>query len=313
MSTSNDPVSDLLTVTRVTIGGLRIAVADRESSTRSMVSAAIAQRGPGYPLIISSANGQVISMCAADREMRSLFRGADILHADGMPMVFSSAAFCRTPLPERVATTDLFHDVAKLAEAQNASFYLLGARPDVIEETVRRVRDRYPRLNIVGFRHGYFSADEEAEIIEGINAVRPDILWISLGVPSELAFALRNRERLTGVGVIKTSGGLFDFLAGLNSRAPQWMQAVGLEWLYRVAIEPRRLFIRYLTTNPHAAFLLLTRTAQPGPVTLGERRGLWRSVIRYMTSDPIALFKLLTRRVPPTPVGVQNCRRNPFR
>ena len=74
---------------------------------------------------------------------------------------------------------------------------------------------------------------------------------------------MRNRDRLHGVGLIKTSGGLFDFLSGKNSRAPVWMQQIGLEWAYRIYLEPRRLAGRYLMTNPHALFLLLTRTAVP--------------------------------------------------
>jgi exopolysaccharide biosynthesis WecB/TagA/CpsF family protein len=81
-----------------------------------------------------------------------------------------------------------------------------------------------------------------------------------MGAPLELMFALRNRERMTNVGVIKTSGGLFDFLSGRNPRAPAWMQAAGLEWLHRVALEPRRLLFRYLSTNPHALYVLLRST-----------------------------------------------------
>ena len=81
-----------------------------------------------------------------------------------------------------------------------------------------------------------------------------------MGVPRELDFALRNRDRLNGVKVIKTSGGLFNFLSGTRSRAPRWMQAAGLEWFYRLMLEPRRLLVRYLTTNVHSLFLLLTRT-----------------------------------------------------
>jgi exopolysaccharide biosynthesis WecB/TagA/CpsF family protein len=84
-----------------------------------------------------------------------------------------------------------------------------------------------------------------------------------MGAPSEQLFAVRNRDRLSNVGVIKTSGGLFDFLSGRNRRAPGWMQAVGLEWAYRIFLEPRRLAARYALTNPHALFLLLTRTQRP--------------------------------------------------
>jgi len=88
----------------------------------------------------------------------------------------------------------------------------------------------------------------------------PDILWVSMGVPREQQFIVRNRHRLTSVGVIKTSGGLFDWLSGSRPRAPVWMQNAGLEWLWRVWLEPKRLGWRYLKTNPLAAYLLLTRS-----------------------------------------------------
>jgi len=248
------------------VGGLPIAVIDCAQSARLMIDAALARRGSGQaPLTVTSANGQVISMCARDAGIRRLFLSADLIHADGMPLVFASRVMSRVALPERVATTDLFHDVATLAQAQGASFYLLGASAAVIEKAVHNVRQRYPRLRIAGFRHGYFGRDEEDAVVAEINAARPDILWIGLGVPAEQNFARRQRERLTQVGLVKTSGGLFDFLAGRNPRAPAWMQAAGLEWLYRILQEPRRLLLRYLTTNPHAIYLLLTRTS-PDPM-----------------------------------------------
>ena len=139
------------------IGGLPIAAIDREQSARLMVDTALARRGSGRPpLVITSANGQVISMCARDPDVRALFLAADLIHADGMPLVFASRLKCRTPLPERVATTDLFHDVARAAQARGATFYLLGGAPEVIERAVRNVREVYPQLTIAGFRHGYF-------------------------------------------------------------------------------------------------------------------------------------------------------------
>lgn len=250
-----------LAIPTVQIGGLPIGVIDRAQSARRMIDIAFARRGGNRPpLVITSANGQVISACAQDASIRALFSAADLIHADGMPLVFASRLKCATPLPERVATTDLFHDVARLAEHAGTSFYLLGGTPEVIKATVHNVTRDYPRLKIAGFRNGYFSPDEEPHVIEAINRARPDILWAGMGIPAEQAFALRHRDRLTGVGLIKTSGGLFDFLSGRNSRAPAWMQAAGLEWLYRAALEPRRLLGRYLRTNPHAVYLLLTRT-----------------------------------------------------
>jgi N-acetylglucosaminyldiphosphoundecaprenol N-acetyl-beta-D-mannosaminyltransferase len=248
-----------LDVPSVLVGGLPIAVIDRADSARLMLDAALARRGAGRaPLNITSANGQVISMCARDPRILDLFVSADLIHADGMPLVFASRLKGPTPLPERVATTDLFHDVARLAEARGATFYLLGGTPEVMAAAVRKTQRRYPALAIAGFRHGYFSDAEAPRVVAEINAARPDILWIGMGVPNEQLFVGRYGAQLTGVGLIKTSGGLFDFLAERNSRAPAWMQAAGLEWLYRLALEPRRLFLRYLTTNPHALYLLLT-------------------------------------------------------
>jgi N-acetylglucosaminyldiphosphoundecaprenol N-acetyl-beta-D-mannosaminyltransferase len=154
--------------------------------------------------------------------------------------------------------------VAKLAIRAGASFYMLGGAPEALRKAVANVRKLYPSLNLVGSRHGYFRPEEEDAIVADINAARPDILWVAMGAPLEQRFAVRNRERLIGVGVIKTAGGLFDFLSGERSRAPAWMQAAGLEWLYRMLIEPRRLFVRYAVTNPHAAYLLLTRSADLG-------------------------------------------------
>jgi exopolysaccharide biosynthesis WecB/TagA/CpsF family protein len=247
------------------IGGLPIGVIDRAESARLMVEFALARRGSGLPpLVITSANGQVVSMCARDPAARSLFLAADLIHADGMSLVFASRLKGKARLPERVATTDLFHDVARRAEISGTSFYLLGGTREVNEAAVDKVRKLYPRLVIAGYRHGYCRrAEEQAGIIAEINAARPDILWVGMGAPRELAFVIRNRDRLNNVGLVKTSGGLFDFVAGRNARAPSWMQAAGLEWLHRLALEPRRLLFRYLTTNPHAIFVLLTSSRSP--------------------------------------------------
>jgi exopolysaccharide biosynthesis WecB/TagA/CpsF family protein len=250
-----------LAIPTVRVGGLPIAIIDRARSAQGMIDVALARRGVGGPpLVVTSANGQVISACARDSSVHSLFCAADLIHADGMPLVFASRLKCAMPLPERVATTDLFHDVARLAERSGARFYLLGGTTEVIEMAARNVNRLYPRLVIAGYRNGYFEAYEEPLVIETINRTRPDVLWVGLGIPAEQAFSLRNRDKLTGVGIIKTSGGLFDFLSGRNRRAPAWMQAAGLEWLYRMALEPRRLMARYLRTNPHAVYLLLTQT-----------------------------------------------------
>ncbi|HXL65424.1 MAG TPA: WecB/TagA/CpsF family glycosyltransferase [Xanthobacteraceae bacterium] len=248
------------------VGGLPIALINRANSAELMLDAARHRRDSTLPaLIFSSANGQVLSMSARHSWVRELFLAADLIHADGMPLVFVSRLFHKPALPERVCTTDLFHDVARMAPASRARMFLLGATQKVIDEAVRRIRRLYPDLDVVGHASGYLRrTEDEARVIERINAARPDILWLGLGVPDEQAFAVRNRSRLR-VGLIKTSGGLFDYISGKNARAPAWMRRAGLEWAFRTYLEPRRLAGRYLATNPHALFLLLTRT------TIGAR------------------------------------------
>ena len=233
-----------------------------KASAQGFISHALKSRGSGRrPFSSTSANGQVLALCGKDEAFLALMLKADQIHADGMPMVLYSKMFSARPLPERVATTDLVHEVARLAEDAGVSFYFLGASEDANAKAVEEMQRAYPRLIFAGRRNGYFSRAEEDEIVAGINAAKPDILWVGLGVPLEQQFIDRNIDRLTSVGVVKTSGGLFDFLSGKNSRAPAWIQSVGLEWLYRVCLEPRRLGMRYLTTNPKAIRALIRHSA----------------------------------------------------
>ena len=244
------------------VGGLPIGIINRRQSAALMVDTALDRRGTGLsPLIITSANGQVLSLCARKPEIRHLLMQADLIHADGMSLVFASKFFSHTSIPERVCTTDFFHDVVLVAQERGARMFFLGSTQSVIEAAADRVQACYPDLEIVGHASGYMRREgEEARVIESINAARPDILWIGLGVPLEQEFAVRNRHRLRNVGVIKTSGGLFDVLSGSKSRAPQWIINAGFEWAYRWYLEPARLAGRYLITNPHAFYLLLTQT-----------------------------------------------------
>ncbi|MDQ8726672.1 WecB/TagA/CpsF family glycosyltransferase [Bradyrhizobium sp. LHD-71] len=247
---------------RVRLGGLPVVVVDRTTTAKVMVDHALRRRGLWrYPAYLTSTNGEVTHACANDRGTRSLFMQADAIHADGMPHVFVSRLRCKAALPERVATTDLFDAVNEEAERRGASIYMLGATEEVSALAAEVVQKRFPKLNIVGRRNGFFeSLEAEKQVCEEIAALCPDILWVSMGVPREQEFVIRNRNRLTSIGVIKTSGGLFDFVSGTKPRAPAWMQRAGLEWLWRAALEPRRLGWRYVRTNPSALYLLLTKS-----------------------------------------------------
>lgn len=245
-------------VDHIRIGGVPVA----PLSTRQWLDLLISdyhdtQLNHRLPRYHSAANGQVISEYARNSRLRATLEQADAIAADGMPLVLFSRLTGQS-VPNRAATTDLFHDIAALAQREKLTMYFLGGSEDENRVAVENVGRLYSDAVIAGRRHGYFSVGEEPAIIEEIRNARPDILWIGLGVPRQEYFALQYREALTGVTWIKTCGGLFNFLSGTNSRAPRWMQMTGLEWLYRTMLEPRRLMWRYLVTNIHAAWLMVT-------------------------------------------------------
>jgi len=258
-------------VPRITLGGLRLAVLDLEQTANFMIDMVFPQRQAARPIYLTSANGEVLARCSTEPMTDRLFRSADLINADGQPLVTVSRFKSTTPLPERVATTDLFHVVARKAQAAGLTFYMFGADEVENATAVANVRKLYPDLKIVGHSHGYLRGDALRAKVDEINALAPDYLWVALGVPYEQAFVEEFTTRLSNVGIIKTSGGLFNFLSGSRARAPQWMQNVGLEWAWRILLEPRRLFWRYLTTNPRA-FYLLVNEGRPS-VTHRTREG----------------------------------------
>lgn len=199
-------------------------------------------------IISYSLNGESLAKFYEDAEFKELFLNADYVHADGMSIAFASKILNKVSLPERIATTDWFHDVAKLSEKSGESHFFLGGSQDTIEKTIANVKKLYPNLNIAGYRNGYFTAEEEKDVLDFIDKLQPNFVWVGLGRPKQEKFSLKIKDNCR-VGVIKTCGGLFDFLAGTNKRAPMLMQRLGLEWLFRLYLEPKRLFRRYMVTN----------------------------------------------------------------
>ena len=245
----------------VVIGGMPIAALSIDETVSVMLKA-VRERPRGHrPLYMTSANGEVIARYHDEPAVAALFDKADLINADGQPMVIASRLLSDQPLPERVATTDLFDAVAAKAVASGTTFYLFGATEEENQRAADVACARHPGLRIVGRCHGYLQGDELARKIAEIDSMAPDILWLGLGVPREQAFCVAWSSHLRNVGIIKTSGGLFNFISGKNARAPKWMQALGLEWAWRIWLEPRRLFWRYFRTNPRAMLLMLRHSS----------------------------------------------------
>ena len=249
----------------VLVGGIRTACLSRQQLTALMVGDCIAARGGNRrPKLVFASNGHAIALAATDAQFRRCFEAANLIHADGQPVVLASRLLTRNPIPERSATTDFIHDAAAAAAEKQLSFFLLGGAEPVNAECAEALEQQYEGLRVAGRHRGYFSAADEAALCDTINTSGADVLWVGLGVPLEYEFCIRNRHRLNA-GWIVTCGGCFNFVTGDYTRAPAWMQASGLEWLYRMLREPRRLFWRYAITNPLAVFALLTKTASALP------------------------------------------------
>lgn len=259
----------------VIVGGLKTVRLSRRELALLMVRDCLSARREigARPRTVFAANGHAVALAATDQKFQKMFDNADLIHADGQALIFASRFLTKTPIAERSATTDFIHDAARAAVEHGLKFYLFGATEEVNKSAAEALARLYPGLQIAGRRHGYFSPDEEDDICTEINASGADVIWTGLSVPLEYEFATRNRDRLDA-GWIVTCGGCFNFLSGDYVRAPNWMQAAGLEWLHRLLRDPRRLLKRYAVTNPIALAMLIARTVEAGqdapPTILGE-------------------------------------------
>jgi len=243
----------------VTIGGFPTIRLTRDELAALMVHDCIANQNTrtALPKLVFSSNGQGISLAGTDRRFAEAMSHADIIHADGMSVVVASRLLTNRPLPERIATTDFITNAAPAAVKAGLSFYLLGGSEQQNKAACDALQSQYPELRIAGRHHGHIDDQADERLCAEIVASRTDVLWVALGKPKQELWCVRNRQRLTGVGWIKTCGGLFAFLSNEVSRAPAWMQDRGLEWLYRTMQEPTRLGWRYLVTNPHSMYRMV--------------------------------------------------------
>lgn len=233
-------------------------------------------------LLIGVVNAAKIAKLKADPVLRDSLLEADVLLADGQSVVWASRLLGQ-PLPERVAGIDLFEELLGVADREHLRVFLLGATPEVLARVEQEIATRWPGAVIAGSRDGYFTEQEADGVADQIAGCAPDLLFLGMTTPKKEVFLGRYGERL-GVPVQHGVGGSFDVLAGVTARAPQVWQRYGMEWAYRVAQEPRRLWRRYLVTNmaflgilgvelvhPHAAY---SHSPHTGPTTtqLQQRR-----------------------------------------
>jgi N-acetylglucosaminyldiphosphoundecaprenol N-acetyl-beta-D-mannosaminyltransferase len=210
---------------------------------------------PGGCALQISVNAAKLVECSRNPAMAAHVGRCDLVNADGQAVVWASRLL-RRPLPERVAGIDLMHELMARASRDGLGVFVLGARRDVLDLALTRIRERDPSLRIVGARDGWFTDAEEADVVAEIRGAAPDILFVAISSPRKEQFLDRHRLDL-GARFAMGVGGSIDVIAGVTSRAPSWMQRLGLEWVYRFAQEPRRMWRRYLVGNARFAWLLI--------------------------------------------------------
>jgi N-acetylglucosaminyldiphosphoundecaprenol N-acetyl-beta-D-mannosaminyltransferase len=203
-------------------------------------------------------NAHVVNQSRAIPGLGDALRDADLVYCDGYG-VRLAARMLGMPVPHRMTGADWIWGLATLCELSGHSIYLVGSEPPLARQAAAVLRSAHPRLDVVGAHHGYFDLDSphNERVIEDINARAPAIVLVGMGTPKQELWVDRYADQLSG-SVVWTVGALFDYVSGHTPRAPRWLADNGLEWIFRLAIEPSRMWRRYLIGNP----IFLTRIAE---------------------------------------------------
>lgn len=244
---------------QLTLLGVRVEPLSIEDLTGRITEAACGTLGT----VFAHHNLHSVYLFHRDRKMRECYAAAEVTYIDGMALVYW-ARILGHPIP-RSHRTSLLDWVGELmAEAARAGWcvYHLGGRPGVAEYAADRLRRRHPGLTLFT-HHGYFPDRETAQILDEIGRIRPQLLLVGMGMPRQEHWVVENLEHLEAHAIL-LSGACFDYLAGAIPTPPRWMGWIGLEWLYRLATEPRRLWRRYLV-EPWALLPLVIRDLRAKP------------------------------------------------
>ncbi len=220
----------------------------------------IASGQRGY---VCTVNVAILMMMRANPNLQRFVDGASLVVADGQPLIWASY-LQGDALPERVTGVDLVDELCELASEEGFGVYFLGARAEVIETAVANLKARHPGLEVCGVADGYFSAAEASERARAIRESGAKLLFVGMGVPRQEEF-LENQWEELGVSLAIPVGGSFDVLAGKARRAPVLLQRLGMEWAFRLAQEPRRLWKRYLLTNTQFIYHVLRSATRSEP------------------------------------------------
>ena len=192
-------------------------------------------------------NASKVNLMEADPELASIVNECPLINADGASIVWAARKL-GVPLAERVTGIDLFQRLVGLASEKGYRIYLFGAKEEVVTRVKAIFEERYPGIQIVGYRNGYFTEDDEPQIVSDMAASGADMMFVAFSSPKKEYWVHKYIDQI-GIPFVMGVGGSFDVVAGVTDRAPTWMQEHGLEWFYRFIQEPGRLWKRYIIGN----------------------------------------------------------------
>ncbi|MGB9594201.1 MAG: WecB/TagA/CpsF family glycosyltransferase [Anaerolineae bacterium] len=239
---------------RVNVLGVGVSAINLQQAL-AIIDDWIARRDPHY-VCVSTVHG--IMECQRDEAVRRALNSSGLTTPDGMPLVWISRLRGFSHV-RRVYGPDLMLAVCERSVVKGYRHYLYGGRPGVAEALKARLERRFPGVQIVGLECPPFeplTPEQDREAVARINAANPDIVWVGMSTPKQDLWAAEHVGRVNAPVIIAV-GAAFDFVSGRKRQAPRWMRNCGLEWLFRLIQEPRRLWRRYLIYNPIFIWLLL--------------------------------------------------------
>lgn len=189
--------------------------------------------------MIFAPNVEFIMTAQRDKEFFEILQQSDLATPDSIGVIIG-AKLQKKSFPERIPGQSYFRKIIELSNEKGYSIYLLGGEPGIAEKAKENLLIKFPNVNIVGTHHGYFDEKEEKEIIKEINEIQPNVLFVALGAPKQEKWIAKHKNELK-VDVATGQGGTYDYEAGKIKRAPRIVQKMGIEWLWRLCREPKRI------------------------------------------------------------------------
>ena len=234
---------------KLNVLGVNVDVCTMKEATGFLTSALEADNR----FSVYTPNSEIILYAYNNPDYCNVLNGGNLVTADGIGVVYASKILGR-PIPERVSGFDLANELLRVSAPMGKTLYLFGGKPGIAEEAGKKINELYPGIKIVGASDGYFDDEKEKEIIEDINNKSPDILFVCLGFPKQEIWIDAHSD--LNAKIVMGIGGSLDVFAGAVKRAPKIYQKLGLEWLYRLIMQPSR-FIRMLALPKFGCTVLL--------------------------------------------------------